>query len=253
MYHEVPARVTSATYFAVPRDRFAAHLDALRTLGLSARSLEALLPTPGRGTVALTFDDGHETHYRQAFPLLVERGFTATFFVTSSWVGTPGYVTWDQLREMAEAGMSIQSHTRSHPFLSELTSEELESELSDSKSAVEREISRPCVTLALPGGDRPRGWSPADYARLGYRHVATSLWGPNVSDDRGARDGARFIRRYTVRRDTSLRGVGRQALALRSAYDLEGLRQMATHAVRSVLGPRRYASWRRTVLSSLGR
>jgi len=254
MYHEVPAEPASAGYFAVSRDRFAAHLEAIRALGMTARSLEELLSAPTRGVVALTFDDGHATQYGEAFRLLVERGFTATFFVTTSWVGTPGYVTWDQLREMAAAGMSIQSHTQSHPFLSELDSEDLERELSGSKAAVEREISRPCTTLALPGGDSPRRWSPSDYARLGYRHVATSRWGPNRgSGNVGMLGGVGFVRRYTVRRETSIQEVRRQVLALSPSYDLEGIRQLVLHNVRSILGAGRYARWRRSVLASLGR
>jgi peptidoglycan/xylan/chitin deacetylase (PgdA/CDA1 family) len=46
---------------------------------------------------------------------------TATFFVVTEWLDTrqPGYLTWDQAREMAAAGMSIQSHTRSHHYLTD--------------------------------------------------------------------------------------------------------------------------------------
>jgi len=251
MYHEVPADAASAGYFAVPRDRLAAQLDAIRALGLSARSLEDVVARPTGGALALTFDDGHATHYWQVFPLLVERRFTATFFVTSSWVGTPGHVTWRDLREMAAAGMSIQSHTAGHPFLSELDTRQVERELSESKAAIESEIRRPCTSLALPGGDAPRGWRPADYARLGYRYVATSRWGPNSISP--SSQAGELVRRYTVRRETGLDTLRRQALGAAPAYDLEGLRQAALHGLRSTLGASRYARWRQRVLKALGR
>ena len=253
MYHEVPRDASVAGYFAVPRDRFAAQLAAISALGLSAGSLEdAVARTAGR-VVALTFDDGHETHYREVFPLLAERQITATFFVTSSWVGTPGYVTWGQLREMAAAGMSVQSHTATHPFLSELSALEARRELAASKSAIEQEIGRPCTTLALPGGDAPRGWRPADYAKLGYRRVATSQWGPNPKRAGSLSDEVRFVRRYTVRRETANSLLQRLAWAEEPAFGLEGFRQITLHVLRSTVGATRYARWRRGVLQILGR
>lgn len=253
MYHEVPRETSDAGYFAVPRDRLAAHLDAIHALGLSARSLEEVLARPAGDSVALTFDDGHETHYREAFPLLVERQATATFFVASAQVGASGYVTWEQLREMAAAGMSIQSHTATHPFLSELSRQDATRELAASKAAIERKLGRACTTLALPGGDAPRAWRPADYAALGYQCVATSRWGPNGLPPVSATGGMRFVRRYTVRRETPDLILQRLARAEEPAVGLEGIRQQALRAVRSTVGPSRYSRWRLRVLRMLGR
>ena len=251
MYHEVPGEATPAGYYAIPHDRFAAQLGVIRALGLTASSLERVLAGPPGPTVGLTFDDGHETHYTQVFSLLQERQLTATFFVTSAWVGTPGYVSWHQLREMADAGMSIQSHTASHPFLSELGRADAARELAASKAIIEQEIGRPCTTLALPGGDAPRGWSPADYAALGYRCVATSRWGPNRVE-REPRDGVRYIRRYTVRRGTPDALLRKLALAEERTLGPEGIRLAALHVLRSTLGATRYTRWRRRVLRVLG-
>lgn len=253
MYHEVQREASPAGYFAVTRDCFAAQLDAIGALGLSACSLEDAVARPAGRVVALTFDDGHETHYREVFPLLAGRQLTATFFVTSSWVGTPGYVTWGQLREMAAAGMSIQSHSATHPFLSELGVVEAARELATSKAAIEQEVGRPCTTLALPNGDAPRGWRPADYAEKGFRSVATSVWGPNRMPAGPSADGVRFVRRYTVRRETPDRLLGRLALAAEPAYGLEGLRLTVLHALRSAVGATRYSRWRRRALQVLGR
>jgi peptidoglycan/xylan/chitin deacetylase (PgdA/CDA1 family) len=66
--------------------------------------------------VLLTFDDGYEDAYTNAFPILEEFGFTGTFFVVSDFIdeGRDGFLTWDQAKEMVEAGMYIQNHSRSH-------------------------------------------------------------------------------------------------------------------------------------------
>ncbi|MBQ3971791.1 MAG: polysaccharide deacetylase family protein, partial [Selenomonadaceae bacterium] len=65
--------------------------------------------------VLITFDDGYEDNYRNAYPILRKYDFKATIFVISSFLGTKEhYFTWDQAREMAENGISIQSHTVDH-------------------------------------------------------------------------------------------------------------------------------------------
>jgi hypothetical protein len=255
MYHEIPGPAEAVGYFAVEGERFAAHLDLLHGLGRNVQALERVLTATRNDVVALTFDDGHETHYRVAFPLLAERAMTATFFVTTSWVGTRGYVTWAQLREMVAAGMSVQSHTVTHPFLSESSRENARKELAVSKSEIEQNLGHPCSTVALPGGDWPRGWRPEEFAGLGYTCVATSRWGANRDGPSAERagQGVAFVRRYTVRRDTPDALLRHQALALEPAFSREGVRLAALHWVRSALGPSRYAALRRRALRLLRR
>ena len=253
IYHDIVADPSATEYFAIPRGRFTAQLGAMRELGLSLCSLEDALAGQTRAVVALTFDDGLETHYQEVFPLLVEYGATATFFVTSSWVGRPGNVTWAQLREMADAGMSIQSHTATHPFLSELDRGKAEWELASAKVSIEQALGRPCTTVALPGGDAPRGWHPMDYARLGYRCVATSRWGPNRRGADRLPGSVQFVLRYTVRRDTPEARLQRLALATEPVYGPEGIRYALTHTLRGMMGATRYARWRGRALRALGR
>ena len=66
--------------------------------------------------VVLTFDDGYADAYEVVFPLLLEYGYTGTFFVlaTPTHFEAPGYLTWAQMQEMAQAGMEIQAHGRDH-------------------------------------------------------------------------------------------------------------------------------------------
>jgi peptidoglycan/xylan/chitin deacetylase (PgdA/CDA1 family) len=72
---------------------------------------------PPDHVVIITFDDGWESQFEGAVPVLRQLGMTATFFVVTSQVGDPAYMTWDQLRELQDAGMTIGSHTRTHPML----------------------------------------------------------------------------------------------------------------------------------------
>ncbi|NIO19354.1 MAG: polysaccharide deacetylase family protein, partial [Candidatus Aenigmarchaeota archaeon] len=77
---------------------------------------EFLRKTEGQWLI-FTFDDGFISDFEISFPLLRERGLTATFFITVGNVGYPGYATVGQLKEMAEAGMEIGSHGLTHRYL----------------------------------------------------------------------------------------------------------------------------------------
>ncbi len=129
MYHYISTPPPGADKYrldlSVTPAQFAAQLAWLRangyttvTLGNLYDALTAGAPLPPR-PVILTFDDGYADAYAQAFPLLREAGMVGTFFVVTEWLdnGQAGYLTWDQAREMAAAGMAIESHSRSHPDL----------------------------------------------------------------------------------------------------------------------------------------
>ena len=247
MYHEVPGPGESAGYFAVPREAFAAQLDRLRAAGLAGASLERRLAGDAGPAVAITYDDGHVTHVRHALPEIAARVMTATFFVVSDGVGRSGYASWAELREMADAGMSIQSHTRSHPFLSELSRAQVLDELRLSRVEIEDRLGRPVTTIALPNGDHPRA-DAAAFNECGYRWVATSRWGAN----RGSGHAVQRVRRYTVRRSTALPELERLARAEASSLSTEAVRLELLGRLRTALGPSRYARWRRAVLQRVG-
>ena len=79
-------------------------------------------------------------------------GLTATFFVITGRVGDAGQMDWDMLSEMAAAGMSIQSHTVSHPDLRTVSDSRLASELVDSRDAISLATGLLPYALAYPYG-----------------------------------------------------------------------------------------------------
>jgi peptidoglycan/xylan/chitin deacetylase (PgdA/CDA1 family) len=254
MYHEIPARPGDEGdgYFAVRADRFTEQMTLLRDSGRRAASLESLIENPDPNAVALTFDDGHLSNYTTAFPVLTRLGFTATFFVTTSWVGQANRASWEQLREMAAAGMSIQSHTDTHPFLSQMDEAGVRQELAGSRDKIEQALGRPATALALPGGDAPPRALRGLIGTIGYRLVATSEWGPNPAE-LPRQDGVPAVRRYTVRRETPTDRFEQLCRAASSAGSPEALRLRALSGVRDLLGADRYSKWRRAALALVGR
>ena len=70
--------------------------------------------------VIITFDDGWEDQFGYALPGLEKYHYSATFFVVTNFVGSPGFLSWSQLRRLLAEGMEIGSHSRSHPHLDKI-------------------------------------------------------------------------------------------------------------------------------------
>jgi peptidoglycan/xylan/chitin deacetylase (PgdA/CDA1 family) len=150
---------------------------------------------------------------------------------------------------MHAAGMSIQSHTHTHPFLSELTETQLREELRTAKAALDHGLGQDTDQLALPGGDPPAAHLAHLIREAGYRVVATSRWGVNPPSE-GEGEPV-WVRRCTVRGAPSedwLRGVlaGDRWIAARRI-----VREAVLHRLRATLGPTRYALWRRRFLGAV--
>jgi len=129
MYHYVSTPPPGADQYrvnlSIEPEMFRQHLQYLKDNGYTTISLYDLdaalsegLPLPDK-PIVLTFDDGYSDHYVTAFPLLREFGMTATFFIITDTAdhGSVNYMTWPQINEMAAAGMSIESHTKTHSEL----------------------------------------------------------------------------------------------------------------------------------------
>jgi len=102
--------------------------------------------------IEITTDSSDASIYSEFFPILREHGLTATIFVLPLAVESEGMLTWDQIREMDQAGFTIGSHTLTHQWLPDLTDEEIAHELCQSKLLIEREVRHPITTLAYPYG-----------------------------------------------------------------------------------------------------
>lgn len=102
--------------------------------------------------IILTFDDGYSSNFNVVYPILREHGYKATFFITVSYVGKQGMLSWQQIEEMSNNGMEIGSHTVSHPHLSELSDKAIRSKLIESKKIIEEKVHSPVNFLAVPGG-----------------------------------------------------------------------------------------------------
>jgi peptidoglycan/xylan/chitin deacetylase (PgdA/CDA1 family) len=120
-------------------------------------------PFPERSFV-ITFDDGYESVYDQAFPILQDYGMTATIFLTvgerrrlkpgerlPSLEGRP-MLSWKEIEEMKQCGITFGAHTLTHPDLTDLPQEQIEKEICDSKAVIENAVNTPVSCFAYPYG-----------------------------------------------------------------------------------------------------
>lgn len=252
MYHDILPQTLAAgggpQRFDVPLESFERMLDTIAATGHAGCSLAGALQERARPRVAITFDDGTRGQFEYAAPALRRRGMTATFFVVTDWVGTPGFMTWDELRQMTAWGMSIQSHSRSHPFLSELDAGALRTELAESKAALDRELKQNTSQIAFPGGDAPARSLQHLLAETGYTVAAGSRWGVNREPSGQA---VARIRRCSMRADITTAAARRIIAGDRWLTIANYPREAALNGIRSTLGPTRYARWRRRLLDVL--
>ncbi|MBR1884089.1 MAG: polysaccharide deacetylase family protein [Clostridia bacterium] len=105
--------------------------------------------------VMLTFDDGFVSVYQNAFPILKEFNVKGTVFVISELVDTPGYCTKAQLKEMYESGLvDLQCHTATHPYLAQLTREQMHNEMQKCIDYLKSEFGITSTVMCYPYGSR---------------------------------------------------------------------------------------------------
>jgi peptidoglycan/xylan/chitin deacetylase (PgdA/CDA1 family) len=214
MYHSISNReelthpyyrtVTSPEVFAVQMQYL--HQNGYSTVGLSeaVKWLEA--PCNGcQRRVVITFDDGFQDFYTNAFPILSRYGFNATMFLPTAYIGkaTQSFngvkcLTWGEVRELRNVGVEFGSHTATHPQLKSLKDQDVQREVERSKKTLEEELDCAITSFAYPYAfpETDRAFTARLRSHLqeaGYETgVSTIIGTVNRADDR------LFMRRLPV-------------------------------------------------------
>jgi peptidoglycan/xylan/chitin deacetylase (PgdA/CDA1 family) len=189
--------------------------------------------------ILLTFDDGFMSVYRYAFPILKRYGMKATVFVTpdpdsenfKKHAAVDSPLTPEQMREMSDYGIAIESHGMTHRYLTEMEPELARWELEESKRVLEGVVQKPVQFLAIPSGAYNRTVKRLA-KEAGYRAVFGMMKGSNhTGSDRYA------LRRMVIARDFTLEDFRKVLQPAATCY--LRLISFLQNLVLNLIGPRR--------------
>jgi peptidoglycan/xylan/chitin deacetylase (PgdA/CDA1 family) len=115
-------------------------------------------------SLAITFDDGYQSVYQHAFPILQRYGFSATIFLAVGENGSQSglerlpsmcersMLSWREIEEMHKCGIRFGAHTLTHPDLTRLRLAELNSQVYESKAVIEDTLGSEVTCFAYPYG-----------------------------------------------------------------------------------------------------
>ena len=155
-YHKIANEHKS---LSVTLDDFEQHMKWLQEYGFTCITPGQLYDFVANGAdlpekpVLITFDDGYKDNYTNAFPIMKKYGMKGTIFVVTGFLGVyDNYLTWDQAKELLEAGFNIESHTYSHKSMTEASDEDITKELVKSRQTIKEKLGIDSDFMAYPTG-----------------------------------------------------------------------------------------------------
>lgn len=187
--------------------------------------------------IVLTFDDGHISNYDRAFPILKSLGLRAYFFVTTDFIlNRDTFCDWSHLSEMQAEGMIIGGHGQSHRFFADMSVEDSQTELTQSKKLIEAGIGSQINSMSFPGGRCSA--NNLDQARsAGYGQIFGSKFGK--VRHRNMFDGA-AISRIPVRINTTTEQFKKMIDADTRLFAVERTKGALKHILKKTLGNNLY-------------
>ena len=142
--------------FTISDSAFYKQMVFLSQNGYEAIDLDQLIHRKEKQThkkpIVITFDDGWIDNYEYAFPILKTFNFSATFFVITSYVDSAGCMSVEQLLEIQQSGMQIESHAHTHTPLELLSNSEMQWEVTHSKNLLEKNLEKQVKFMSFPHG-----------------------------------------------------------------------------------------------------
>src|SRR5919199_834946 len=110
--------------------------------------------------VILNFYDNDIGQFINAKPILDKYGFKGSFFIVCSWASSdnPDRMNWQQITQLYNEGHDINSHSTSHKVLTELSADDLDYEVGQSKECFRKHIGAEPTVFSPP---HSKGWNNA--------------------------------------------------------------------------------------------
>lgn len=157
LYHHIGFSLQGADVYYVSPEAFDQQMNLLYQWGYQTISVELLVRAIKEGAelppkpILLTFDDGSETTYARALPILQRYGFKGVCYIVYNYIGIPRYMNADQIRALYTAGWEIGSHGLSHVDLTTHPNRQAD-EIVESRRRLQSLLGIPVLSFAYPFG-----------------------------------------------------------------------------------------------------
>ncbi|MAV30085.1 MAG: hypothetical protein CL866_08365 [Cycloclasticus sp.] len=127
----------SGSIISYPRKKFSTLLEKLRKSDIPILSLDEILASPSKQGVAITFDDGMRSVYKDALPILKEYNAPAHVFIATAAIKNSDsseqviniedydMLSWGEIEKLLASGIQIEAHTHRHPDMRTISREQI--------------------------------------------------------------------------------------------------------------------------------
>jgi peptidoglycan/xylan/chitin deacetylase (PgdA/CDA1 family) len=184
-YHNIDANTAEHTKVTITPEVLEQHLKYLQRNGHTFVSMEHLLSS-NRGTIrkptVIYFDDGFKSVLTNALPILKRFEAAPTIFVTTDYINSSDYLSWDDVRTLIAQGAAIGAHGKTHKHMTQCGSQELQKELVEPRVRIKSECGIDARALAYPNG-RVNDVVVEVAKKAGYVFGISSVEGTNSISD----------------------------------------------------------------------
>ena len=159
MYHKFGNSKYPSTNIKL--DQFEKHLLEFSLSKYNVKSLDHIIDTIindgnlPKNTIGISIDDADKSFLTTAWPRFKEKGFPVTLFVSASTIfkNNKNYLNWDEIRQLHSEGVTIGSHSDTHPHLTDLNIKDLINEIENSNKIFLKELGKIPNLFAYPYGE----------------------------------------------------------------------------------------------------
>ena len=156
MYHRFEENKYPSTNIRI--NDFKSHLEIIKKNEIKfinpSNFEEELINNIKQRKLLLTIDDGYQSFYEKAWPILKDFKIPFILFVSTREVGKRGYMSWENIREIEKYDfVEIGNHSHTHEYLIDFTNEEIRKDLTNSLNIFKKELGKNSNFFSYPFGE----------------------------------------------------------------------------------------------------
>jgi len=157
LYHRIGVSPIDSQYY-VPPDKFEDQMKLLHDWEYTVIPIELLVKAIKEGAslpprpAIITFDDGDISVYETAFPIMQKYGLTGVAYIVGNYMDSDGYMSAEQIKELAAAGWEVGSHSMNHQDLRKIEPALQRFEVVESRKVIEEATGITVDSFAYPFG-----------------------------------------------------------------------------------------------------